>query len=249
MIKSGGQQRRSAKQQVLDYLQQKRMLLLLDNFEHLVAGITFIADILNTAPIVQLLVTSRERLQLQEEQVYPIEGLSFPDKVVEDGVEDVEVYTAVQLFLQSVQRVQPDFALQRSDLPHMAHICQLVGGMPLGIELAAGWLNMLPLAEIASEMQQSSDFLETELRDVPQRHRSIRIVFEASWQRLTLDEQVVFPQLSVFHGGFTRPAAQVVTGASLRLLGRLVSKSLLTTSVKETVTIFTSFCANLGQSC
>jgi predicted ATPase len=222
-LDSRGEQRRTAKEQVFDYLREKRLLLILDNFEHLLDGVPLVVDILRTAVNVQILVTSCERLQLQEEQVYPIEGLAFPEKVVDD----MGAYTAVQLFLQAAQRIQPDFVLQADDLPHLTRICQLVGGIPLGVELAAGWVDMLPLAEIASEMQRSSDFLETELRDVPERHRSMRVVFKASWQRLTADEQAVFPQLSVFRGGFTRQAGQAVTGASLRLLGRLVSKSLL----------------------
>jgi serine/threonine protein kinase/tetratricopeptide (TPR) repeat protein/DNA-binding XRE family transcriptional regulator len=222
-LDSEGQQRRTTQEQVLDYLCEKRLLLILDNFEHLVGDLALVTDILQKTANVQIVVTSRERLQLQEEQVYPIEGLAFP----EEGVEEVAGYTAVQLFLQTAQRIQPDFALQADDLPHLIRICQLVGGMPLGVELAAGWVDMLPLSEIANEIQRSSDFLETELRNVPERHRSIRVVFEASWQRLTADEQTVFPQLSVFRGGFTRRAGQAVTGASLRLLGRLGNKSLL----------------------
>ncbi len=221
----GGQGRRTAKQQVLDYLREKRLLLILDNFEHLLAGVGLVREILQTAVNIQLLVTSRERLQLQGEQVYPIEGLAFPQN--NGNASEGETYTAVQLFLQAAQRIQPDFALRVNDLSHLARICQLVGGMPLGLELAAGWVDMLPLAEIASEMAQSSDFLATELHDIPERHRSMRLVFAASWRRLLADEQAAFAKLSVFRGGFTRQAAQAVAGASLRLLGRLVSKSLL----------------------
>jgi tetratricopeptide (TPR) repeat protein len=99
--------------------------------------------------------------------------------------------------------------------------------LPLGLELAASWVDILSLAGIAAEIQKSLDFLETDVRNVPQRQRSIRAVFDASWQRLNAAEQKIFPQLSVFRGGFTRRAVQEITGASLRLLGTLASKSLL----------------------
>ena len=247
-LDSGGQQQRTAREQILDYLQQKRMLLVLDNLEHLLSppgsttsspspppggirgGEELVADILQAAPQVQVVTTSRERLHLQEEQVYPIQGLAFPDWEAappSGEQEDMRQYTAVQLFLQSARCLQPDLTVQADDLNSLGRICRLVDGMPLAVELAAGWVDMLSLADIAAEIQQSADFLETEVRNVPERHRSMRAVFAASWQRLSAGEQAVFPQLSVFRGGFTRQAAQAITGASLRLLGRLVSKSLL----------------------
>ena len=99
--------------------------------------------------------------------------------------------------------------------------------MPLGILLAAAWVEMLSLEEIAHEISQSLDFLETEMRNVPARHRSIRAVFESSWGLLSEAEQDVYEQLSVFRGGFTREAAQQVTGVGLRALMALVNKSLL----------------------
>ena len=222
---------RPPKQQLLDYLREKRMLLIMDNFESVLAGAELVADILQTAPDVQIIVTSRERLHLRQEQVYPIQGLEFPDwdTVLPDGEnENAVAYTAVQLFLQSAQRNQPDFQLTGShDLTHLARICRLVAGMPLAIELAAAWVDILSLAEIAEEIQTSLDFLETEMRDMPDRHRSIRAAITTSWQKLTADEQSVFAQLSVFRGGFTRRAGQTITTASLRVMSRLVAKSFL----------------------
>ena len=99
--------------------------------------------------------------------------------------------------------------------------------MPLAVELAAGWVEMLSLADIAQEIQQSLDFLETDLQNVPSRHRSIQAVFESSWQQLDKTERDVLSKLSVFRGGFTREAAQAVAGANLRQLAQLVNKSLL----------------------
>jgi predicted ATPase/DNA-binding SARP family transcriptional activator len=236
---------RKPQQQLLDYLHQKRLLLILDNLEHLLSppsegeengGSELLAQILQTAPGIQILATSRERLNLREEHIYSIQGLEFPDwetpvNVAHPG-EGAE-YAAAKLFLQSARRVRPNFELVADDLPYLTRICRLVEGMPLGIELAASWVDMLSLADIAAEIQQGLDFLEKEVRNVPERHRSIRAVFDTSWGRLSEAEQDVFAQLSVFRGGFTREAAQEVTAtreglpASLRMLATLSNKSLL----------------------
>ena len=224
-LDSSGQQRRTAEQQVLDYLREKHILLILDNFEHLLKGVDYILDILKTASDIQLLVTTRERLRLREEQLFPIEGLNFPNRNMDNDT--AERYTAVDLFVQAAQRIQPKFTISIDDLNHLTRICQLVQGMPLGLELAAGWVDILPLAEIVSEIERSNDFLGTELHNVPERQRSMRVVFEASWHRLTKDEQEIFLKLSVFRGGFTRQAGQAVAGLSLRALENLVNKSFL----------------------
>lgn len=217
-------QRRTAEQQVLDYLRQKQKVIVLDNFEHLLDGVGLAVDILRSAPGVKLLVTSRERLQLQEEQVFPIHGLDVPDR---QTPQKAASYTAVQLFIHSAQRSLPDFSPSGEDYSAISRICRLVGGLPLAVELAAGWVDTLSLADIAAEIQKSLDFLATEMRNVPQRHRSMRAVFDTSWQQMNEAEQSVFRQLSVFRGGFTRQAGQALTGASLPILSGLVSKSLL----------------------
>jgi predicted ATPase/DNA-binding SARP family transcriptional activator len=223
-LEGGRQQTRTPRQQILDYLRQKKMLLVLDNFEHLLDGVEIVADILGAAPAVQILSTSRERLHLHGEQVYPIHGLEFPDW---ETPADAQRYTAVQLFLQSAWRVQPDFTMESEDLTYLTRICSLVGGMPLGLELAAGWVDVLSPLDIATEIQRSLDFLETDVRNVPRRHRSMRAVFDASWHQMRPIEREAFMQLSVFRGGFTRQAAQTVAGASVKLLGTLASKSML----------------------
>ena len=136
-------------------------------------------------------------------------------------------YSAVRLFVQSAQRGLRGLELQAEDLEYVAHICGLVEGMPLGILLAAGWVEVLSPAEIADEISCSVDFLETDLRDVPERQRSMRAVFDHSWNLLTKRQREVFAGLSVFRGGFTRQAAQQVTGVSLRELKGLVDRSLV----------------------
>jgi predicted ATPase len=230
-LQGGERDQRSPKQQVLDYLREKRMLLVLDNFEHLLEGANLVADILQTAAQVKILVTSRERLHLRQEQVYPIQGLEFPETILKQAsefLEEAEAYAAVKLFIQAAQRTRPDFHFNGSDdLTNLARICRLVEGMPLALELAAAWVDTLPLATIAREIQASLDFLESEMRDAPVRHRSIRAAIDCSWQKLMAAEQTIFAQLSVFRGGFTRQAGQTITSASLPLLARLVNKSFL----------------------
>ncbi len=220
-LETGGQTR-TPQQQVLDYLRQKQLLLVLDNFEHLLDGVELVANILQAAPGVKILATSRERLHLHEEQIYPIQGLAFPDW---EAPADAADYTAVQLFLQSARRIQPHFELTADDIPDLTHICRLVEGMPLGIELAAAWVDTLALADIAAEIRRSLDLLATEVRNIPARHRNMRAVFDTSWQRLNEAERQVLARLSILRGGFTRQAAQRITGASLRGLGKLTSKS------------------------
>ena len=229
-------------QQLLDYLCQKTMLLIMDNFEHLLAcperrpelvegprrrdGVGLVTEILKTAPDVKILTTSRAGLNVQGERLFPIAGMDFPALTPREPKEAAQ-YSAVKLFLQSARWVQPSFELTADNVNHVTQICRLVEGMPLGILLAAAWVQMLTPAEIAAEIGQSLDFLETDLRDVPERQRSMRAVFDHSWRLLTEREREVFGGLSVFRGGFTRQAAQRVTGASLRELRALVNKSLL----------------------
>jgi DNA-binding SARP family transcriptional activator/predicted ATPase len=221
----GGPERdtRPPRQQLLDYLREKRMLLLMDNLEHLLDGLDIIADILRTAPHVQVLATSRESLPLYEEQAYPIQGLAFPDHEGADAAE----YAAAHLFLQASHRIRPGFELGADDLAPLARVCRLFEGMPLALELAAGWVDTLSLPDIADELGKGLDLLETEWQDVPARHRSVRAAFDTTWRRLSAREQDVFCRLCVFRGGFTRQAAREVAGADLRTLARLVDKSLL----------------------
>jgi DNA-binding SARP family transcriptional activator/predicted ATPase len=211
-------------QQFLDYLSDKRLLLVLDNFEHLLEGADLLPELLAAAPGIKLLVTTRERLNLREEWVFDLRGLDYPLNGAHDSL---ETYSAVRLFIQGARRVRPNFEIFESDLEHVVKICNLVDGMPLGLELAAAWAQLLTVQEIANEIQKSLDFLSTSLRNVPERHRSLRALFEHSWGRLTPDEQTCLRELSIFHGAFTLEAAQAVAGASLYMLLALVNKSLL----------------------
>jgi predicted ATPase len=195
----------------------------LDEFEHLLSGVALITDILQAAPDVKILVTSREALNLNEEWPRQIGGLRYPTG---QPMEEIEDYSAVQLFAERAYRFRATFSLS-DELDGVVRICQLVQGMPLGIELAAAWLKTLPCTRIADEIQASLDFLASPLRNVPDRHRSMRAVFDHSWKLLTGEEQAVFRRLAVFRGGFEHEAAQQVAAASLFVLTALVDKSLL----------------------
>jgi predicted ATPase/DNA-binding SARP family transcriptional activator len=210
--------------QLWSYLRRKHMLLVLDNFEHLLDGADLIASLLSFAPRVDVLVTSRERLNLREEWLYEIHGLSFPQNGETTGL---EAYDAVALFVHSAQRVRPGFALDAATRPAVARICRLVDGMPLAVELAAAWLQVLSPQEIAEEIERSLDFLTASLRNLPPRHRSIRAVFESSWERLDPAQARVLSRLSIFRGRFTREAAHAVADAPLTVLLALAGKSLL----------------------
>ncbi len=210
------------KVQLLNYLGEKEMLLVMDNFEHLLEGAGLLGEILEAAPKVKLIVTSRQRLNLWGEWIYEVGGMSLPPDEVTGAIGD---YSGVQLFLQTAQRIHPGFSLSPEEAPFVVRICRLVEGMPLGIELAAAWVRMLSCREIAQEMKRSIDFLATTLRDMPERHRSLRAVLEGSWGMLSETERWVFMRISIFRGGFSREAAERVAGASLGHLSALVDKS------------------------
>ena len=199
------------------------VLLLFDNFEHLIDGAKLIGDLLEALPSATLLVTSRERLALQSEWVLPLRGLALP------GDEDIDLLhsSAVRLFVDRARQVRPDFLPEPGELRDIARICHSVEGLPLGIELAAGWMRLMDPAEIGCQIRESLDFLSTTLRDVPDRHRSLRAVFEGSWNLLDASSQERLRSLSVFSGGFTVEAARATAGAELPDLLDFTDKSLV----------------------
>ena len=210
--------------QLINFLSDKQVLLLLDNLEHLLDGMDLVVTLLTNAPALKLLATSRERLALSGEWVLEVQGLPVP---TEEQTESPEIYSAVQLFLQRAHQTRVEFELSAKELPHVVRICRLVEGMPLAIVLAATWVPVLSCQEIADEIDRGLDILATRLRDVPERHRSLLAVFDHSWRLLTEEEKHAFRQLGVFKGGFLREAAQAVAEANLPLLSTLVSKSLV----------------------
>ena len=207
------------------FLAEKRLLLVLDNFEQLLEGTPFVRELIDHCPGLKLLVTSRERLNLEHEWVFTIEGLTYPQETT--PLEQAESFDAVRLFLQRAKRAQHGFSLTPKTLLPVNRICQLVEGMPLAIELASSWLRALPTDAIVKELETGIDLLESPTRDVSERHRGVRVLFDHSWSLLNEQEREALRRLSVFRGGFTRAAASMVAGATLPLLARLVDKSLL----------------------
>lgn len=224
-------------EQLLEFLRRKQFLLILDSMEHLLAGVLFLADILQVAPGVKILATSRERLHLLGERTVPLGGLPYPQHDLVPpvpGTPDWEAwlvtYPALQLLEEGVRRVRGDYSPTDEDLRAGAELCRLVDGLPLALELATSWADIFSLKDILLEGQRGLDFLRADWSNSHERQRSIRAVFDASWQRLTLPEQTTFSSLSIFRGGFTREAARhvVVEGEAIpRLLAALVRKSFL----------------------
>ncbi|MCL4267132.1 MAG: tetratricopeptide repeat protein [Anaerolineae bacterium] len=208
---------------IQNYLREKEILLVMDNFEHLAAAGSYITSLLAVAPRLKVLVTSRSRLNVRGEQVYLLEGLPFPTDMVDTL--SWQGYGSVQLFLQTARAVDAGFTLSPAEETAVVHICQLVNGLPLGIELAASWVRVLSCQDIVQELEQNLRFLSATMRDVPERHRSLWAVFSYSWNMLTSEEQKAMQQLSVFRNGFSREAAEAVAGVSLPVLLKLVDHS------------------------
>jgi predicted ATPase/DNA-binding SARP family transcriptional activator len=211
--------------QVLSYLRHKTLLLVLDNVEHLPGAAEPIAALLDAAPGVKVLVTSQEALNLWDEWFFPIKGLVAPPPDVTD-LDVLASSPAVALFALNARRRTPDFVLA-NEMEHVAHICRLVAGMPLAIELAASWLTRLSCVQIADQIAADLDFLATSAARIPERHRSIRAVLDTTWDLLSAEEQDALRRLSIFGGSFHPQAAQEVAGVSLSLLSRLLEKTLI----------------------
>jgi DNA-binding SARP family transcriptional activator/predicted ATPase len=221
-----GQPAPDAGTRLAELLRNKQILLVLDNFEHLVESSDGLTDVLAAAPGLQILVTSRERLRLREESVYMLEGLSFPQEG-ENDLPDPRVFDALALFETRAAQIDPRFRLTRNILPDVLEICRLVEGLPLAIELAASAVSDRSCAEVALALSQTFGTLLPALRNFPARHRSLRAVFEHTWNILSTQEQRQLVELSVFLGGFSAEAALIVTGTPTPKLADLAAKSLL----------------------
>ncbi len=203
-------------------------LLVLDNLEHLIVqsaeAVGLVTELLERVPSLKILATSRERLNLHGEWMYELHGLPVPPL---EFAGPLDGYGAAALFIQRARHIQPDFDVGEGEGRELARICRLVEGVPLAIELAAAWAGLLTCGEIAREIEANVDFLAATMRDMPDRHRSLRASFDHSWKLLTGAERDTLSRLSIFHGGFDRAAAETVTGATLPMLASLVAKSLV----------------------
>ena len=213
---------------VASMLAAEQRLLVLDNFESLLARenvsddadpITVVTRILEAAPQVRILVTSREVLGLQEEWVYDVHGLAHAT-----GAQAAA--PAIELFAQRARQTYLGFSLP-AEMPHVVRICVLVEGLPLGIELAAAWVRTVPCGEIAAAIEREAAALASPHRNRVERHRTLEAVVGYSWNLLRSEEQRALAGLAAFTGGFTRETAERVAEASTRTLSALVDKSLV----------------------
>ena len=211
--------------QVIDFLRHKHMLLVLDNFEHLREDAVWLLSILEAAPGIEMLVTSRFPLELQAEERLMVGGLGYPS--VGTDADEAMAYPAVRLFVQAGRRVQQGFRLVSADVPAVIRICELVDGRPLALEIAASWLRIYDCSEIKREIERSLEFLATELRDVPVRHRSVRTVFNHTWDLLSATQQRALASLAVFRGPFRLEAGLTVADISIVDMAALLDASLV----------------------
>lgn len=221
---------------LLARLRRKRMLLVLDTFEHILPAPPLLTKLLDVAPDLRLIITSREALRLPKEIVYPVRGLNCPPNHRDSsapGPSDstpLNAYDGVQLFVQAARRVSPLFILSEKNSASVVDLCHRLAGMPLGIELAASAIYVFSAPELAERIAHDMDTLTTRRRDIRPRHRSLRVVFEHSWRLLSAEEQEVFTRLTVFRGSFREEAAVEVVDASPAILSSLQEKSLLSKS-------------------
>lgn len=202
-----------------------RRLVVLDNLEHLLGAAAHLPPLLAACDGLKLLVTSRERLNVGPEWVFSIDGLAIPHDT--QPFDEAMRVDALHLFVQRAQRGNMAFHTDASELPDACAICREVGGLPLGLELAAAWTRVLPLAKIAEALRSDVTAVATERRDVGPRHRSLRAALQHSWSLRSAAERAMLRRLSVFQGGFRREAARRVARANVADLARLVDASLL----------------------
>jgi predicted ATPase/DNA-binding CsgD family transcriptional regulator len=242
-------QNRSLRKALLDYLREKRLLLILDNCEHLIDGCAELADaILRTCPQVRLLASSREALGIDGEVPFYVPSLSFPGMKKQTGLEDMLDYEAIQLFLERARLVLPTFAITEANASSLAQVCHRLDGIPLALELAAARLQVLSIDQIAARLDDRFRLLTGGSRRAMPRHQTLYALIDWSYELLSEAERVLLRRLSVFAGGWTLQACEAVCADEslvespstkqrivgiipdelLDLLGGLVSKSLIT---------------------
>jgi predicted ATPase/DNA-binding CsgD family transcriptional regulator len=215
-----------------NYLGNKELLLVLDNFEHILEAAPPVSELLSTAPDLKILATSREALGLYGEQEYPVPPLGLPDLSDRVSPSLLTDHEAVALFIQRAQAVVPDFALTDEDAPGVAEICVRLDGLPLAIELAAAQVKLFSLQALLNQIENRFTALRDGPRGLPERQRTLRGAIDWSYELLDDVEKTLFTRLSVFQGGRTIEAVEAVCGYELPIsvldgLASLLNKNLL----------------------
>ncbi len=242
--------REVAGQSQLDHLKaslrEKHMLLLLDNFEHVVGAATEVADLLGTCPQLKVLVTSREALHIRAEREFPVPVLAVPDPKHLPDLVTLSQYEAVALFIERAQATKPDFQVTNANAPAVAEICARLDGLPLAIELAAARIRLLPPQALLSRLGQRLQLLTSSVRDAPARQHTLRKTIQWSYDLLPADEQRLFQRLSVFVNGCELSAVEAVYQAPgggkagvLDEVTSLVDKNILQQTAEEEEPRFT----------
>jgi len=224
-----------------EYLRDRQLLLVLDNFEHVLATAAQVADLLSTCPRLKALVTSRESLRLRGERQFPVPPLSLPDRSRGESVYQLMRYEAIQLFIERAQAAKPEFAISDRNAYAIAEVCHRLDGLPLAIELAAARVNVFSPQALLARLEHRLAVLTSGPRDLPARQQTLREAIAWSYDLLTPGEQMLFRRLAVFVGGSTLTAAEAVVGDAelgrnldvVNAMASLVDKSLLRREEKD----------------
>ncbi len=195
------------------YLQNKHLLLLLDNFEQVITAAPHIADLLEGCPDLKVLVTSREVLHLRAEHQFLVPPLTLPNLQQLPDMEALSQYAAVALFIERAQAVKPNFRVTKANAPMIAEICTRLDGLPLAIELAAARVKLLSPQALLARLEHRLEVLTGGARDLPERQQTLRKTIKWSYDLLSAEEQRLFRRLAVFVGGCTLEAAEAVSSA------------------------------------
>ncbi len=211
---------------VVRFLRDRAPLLVFDNYEQLLPDTSCIERLLTVVPDVQILVTSRAPLNLRAEWRLPLDGLAVPPEGDRVGVALGE-FAAIDLLVQTGQQVRPDIVISADNAPHLIRICRALAGMPLALEMAGSWLNLFTPAQLVAQIEQNLDFLVATRNDMPERHRSLRAVFDYALAQLNSAERELLGQLTVFHGSFSMHAIIAILPASPLAISKLIDHALL----------------------
>ncbi|MBK8467513.1 MAG: winged helix-turn-helix domain-containing protein [Chloracidobacterium sp.] len=193
-----------------NFLSERRMLLILDNFEQLISAASFIKEIIASSPSLKILVTSRVALRLSNEREFEVRPLSVPPKDIVLSAEQLNDYAAVRLFVARAKSSKKNFAMTEENASSVAEICRRLDGLPLAIELAAPRVKLLSVQSILSRLENSLQLLTGGAHDMPERQRTMRGTIEWSYDLLDEAEKIMFRRLAVFAGGFTVEAAETI---------------------------------------
>ncbi len=219
-------------EQLLNFLATREVLLVLDNFEHLLPNTSPLINILEHVPALKIIVTSRQQLNIDWERPFILNGLDVPPPMARiagspnESIDNIGNYSAVQLFLKRARRINSKSNLNAEAYLTISKICRLLDGLPLGIELAASWRHLFSCDEIAQKLEYDLDFLSAST-GTTDHHRDMRTVLDYSWQFLSSVEKTLLAQLSIFHDGFDLAAATDIADAKPELMRALLNKSLI----------------------